>query len=422
MPDSGAPSRGLVVKTLLKLFAVAAAFGLAPAAIAQQPAGGAPGINSSQGTAAEAATEGQPAQRAAPAAETTAVPSPALTGERSAAAGESTANVPAAETADVPAYSTSLQPKESVGQPDGRMGLQDQYSPIGREAAGFHNYILMPAITIISLIVLGLMLYVILRYRRAAHPIPSRTTHNTTVEVLWTLIPVLILVVIAVPSIRLLAHQYSPPQADLTVKVIGNQWFWNYEYPDHGIELTSNMLLESGEAQPGARARAAADGPKLLAVDERMVVPVGATVKLIVTSNDVIHAFGVPAFWVKMDAVPGRLNETWFKAEQPGIYFGQCYELCGARHAYMPIAVEVVSQEDFARWVASKGGTMPGARPANAPVNPDSTQANTLGQKQDARQDADKANNTNDDGLQPTNEVQGTTQQRPVLERTDEGQ
>jgi cytochrome c oxidase subunit 2 len=298
------------------------------------------------------------------------------------------------------------------------MGIQDQVTPIGREAAGFHDYILMPAITIITLIVLFLMLYVILRYRRAAHPVPSRTTHNTLVEVLWTLIPVLILVVIAVPSIRLLAHQYSPPQADLTVKVIGNQWYWNYEYPDHGIELTSNMLPEQADAQPGAKFRTEADGGRLLAVDERMVVPVGATVKLIVTSADVIHAFGVPAFWVKMDAVPGRLNETWFKAEQPGIYFGQCYELCGARHAYMPIAVEVVSQEDFARWVASKGGTMPGNRPANAPVNPDSTQAAEPGQGQSGG----RANpGTNDDGLQPNNQIQASQNRPVVLERSHEG-
>jgi len=399
------------MKTLLKLLAVAAAFGLGPAAAAAQPG---------QGTAAEAATGNQSQERVAPAAAQTATPSPAVTGEPSGAATQSTANAPAAEVKEVPFYSTPLSARENVGAPDGRMGIQDQVTPIGREAAGFHDYILMPAITIITLIVLFLMLYVILRYRRAAHPVPSRTTHNTTVEVLWTLIPVLILVVIAVPSIRLLAHQYSPPQADLTVKVIGNQWFWNYEYPDHGIELTSNMLPEQAMAQPGAKFRTDADGPKLLAVDERMVVPLGATVKVIVTSADVIHAFGVPAFWAKIDAVPGRLNETWFKAEQPGIYYGQCYELCGARHAYMPIAVEVVSQEDFARWVASKGGTMPGARPANAPVNPDSTQADTMGQRQAAEKQGEERQN--DSVLQPTNEVQATTQQRPVLERTDEAQ
>jgi cytochrome c oxidase subunit 2 len=400
------------MKTLLKLVAVAAAFGLGPAAAYAQQ---------TQGTAAEAATGNQSQERVAPAAAQTATPTPAVTGQPTGAATESTANAPSAEVKEVPAYSTPLSAREKVGAPDGRMGIQDQVTPIGREAAGFHNWILMPAITIITLIVLFLMLYVILRYRRAAHPVPSRTTHNTTVEVLWTLIPVLILVVIAVPSIRLLAHQYSPPQADVTVKVIGNQWFWTYEYPDHGIEITSNMLAEQANAQPGAKFRTDADGPKLLAVDERMVVPVGSTIKLIVTSADVIHAFGVPAFWVKMDAVPGRLNETWFHAEQPGIYYGQCYELCGARHAYMPIAVEVVSKEDFARWVASKGGTMPGAPGSTAASNPDSTQANTMGRREAADQAKGDAN-TNDDGVQPTNQVQGTTQQRPVLERTDEAQ
>lgn len=401
------------MKTLLKIVAVAAAFGLAPASAAAQQ---------TEGTAAQAAQNGQTPERAAAAAAQTAAPSPAATGAPSEASTASSANIvsptPASETpAGTPSYSTSIRPEQSVGQPDGRMGLQDQYSPIGREAAGFHDYILMPAITLISLFVLALMLYVIVRYRRAAHPVPSRTTHNTLVEVLWTLIPVLILVVIAIPSIRLLAHQYSPPQADLTVKAIGNQWYWTYEYPDHGIELTSNMLPEQAEAQGGARFRTADDGPRQLAVDERMVVPVGATVKVIVTSADVIHAFGIPAFWVKIDAVPGRLNETWFRAERTGLFFGQCYELCGARHAYMPIAVEVVSQQDFARWVASRGGTMPGAQPAGAPVNPDSTQANTLGRAEGAQPAASAT-----DGVRaPSNEIQAATNQPVVRERSSEG-
>jgi len=391
------------MKTWLKFLAVAAAFGLGPAALAQQaPATGAPTAaapstpnpaQAPEGRVGDAATV-QPQAGANPNAP--ASPTPA-------------AATPAGQTA----YSSPVQPSPGIGQPDGRMGLQDQYSPIGREAAGFHNNILMPAITIISLIVLALMLFVILRFRRAAHPVPSRTTHNTMVEVLWTLIPVIILVVIAVPSIRLLAHQYSPPNADLTIKVIGNQWFWSYEYPDHGIELTSNMLPEQARAQPGARFRTAADGPEQLAVDERLVVPVGATVKLIVTSADVIHAFGVPAFWVKMDAVPGRLNETWFRAEREGVYFGQCYELCGSRHAFMPIAVEVVSQENFRRWVASRGGTFPGTAP-NA--NPDATQANTLGNAEAAQGARPGA-----EPVQPTNEVQATTNQPVVLERSPEG-
>jgi cytochrome c oxidase subunit 2 len=178
-------------------------------------------------------------------------------------------------------------------------------------------------------------------------------------EIAWTLVPVLILVAIAVPSIRLLAHQYAPPKADLTIKATGNQWYWTYSYPDHGdFEIVSNMLKEEDAKKRGE--------PRLLAVDERIVVPVGATVKMIVTSADVIHSWGVPAFWSKIDAVPGRLNETWFKTDRPGVYYGQCFELCGARHAYMPISVEVVSQAQFAAWVASKGGTMPGAAQARS--------------------------------------------------------
>jgi cytochrome c oxidase subunit 2 len=255
-------------------------------------------------------------------------------------------------------------PDAAVGQPTGAMGFQPQVTPIGQEALWFHNWLLMPIITIITIFVLLLLLWVIVRYRRGANPVPSRTTHNTTLEVVWTLVPVLILVAIAVPSIRLLAHQYNPPKADITVKATGNQWYWTYTYPDHGgFEIVSNGLKDAD-----AKARGE---PRLLAVDERMVVPQGATVKVIVTAADVIHSWGVPAFWVKMDAVPGRLNETWFKTDRPGIYYGQCFELCGARHAYMPIAVEVLPPAQFAAWVASKGGTMPGA---GKPL-PDSTAA-----------------------------------------------
>jgi cytochrome c oxidase subunit 2 len=401
------------MKTFFKFLAVAAAFGLGPAAAIAQ---------TSPGTAAQAATQGQNEQRAATAAGQTALPSPALTGQPSAASGPSTAATPGGETpasvtpAGQTAYTSSLTPVAGVGQPDGRLGLQDQYSPIGREAAGFHDYILMPAIVIITLIVLALMLWVIVRYRRAAHPIPSRTTHNTLVEVLWTLIPVIILVIIAVPSIRLLAHQYSPPPNGMTIKAIGNQWYWTYEYPDHGIELTSNMLPEPGTAG-AARTRTDADGPRQLAVDERLVVPVNTPVKVITTSADVIHAFGIPAFWVKMDAVPGRLNETWFIAERPGIYFGQCYELCGARHAFMPIVVEVVSQADFARWVASRGGHMPGAQSA---ANPDSTQAAAARQAAANTSASSNAAAAVDSNPTPTNQVQATTNQQPVLERSAE--
>ena len=253
--------------------------------------------------------------------------------------------------------------------PDGRMGLQDQVTQLGQQAADFHNYWLLTLCVVISLFVLVLMVWTLLRYNRRANPTPSRNSHNTLLEVVWTLVPVLVLVAIAVPSIRLLAKQYSPPPADLTVKVIGHQWYWTYQYPDNGgFEIVSNMLKEAGDPSlaPGARTRTDADGPKLLAADERLVIPAGKVVKFIVTSEDVIHAFAIPAFWTKMDANPGRLNETWVKVDKPGVYFGQCSELCGARHGYMPIAVEVVPPAKFAAWVASKGGTMPGAKPAPA--------------------------------------------------------
>ena len=316
------------MKTFLKLFAVAAAFGMAPSALpAQAPA-------------------------AAPAATATATPAAAPASEQAAA------NIAAAAT-PAPAVPRTA-PTAGIGQPDGRYLLQDQVSPIGEEASWFHNMILLPLITVISFVVLGLLAWVIIFYRRGANPTPSRNTHNTFLEIAWTLVPVLILVVIAVPSIRLLAHQYDPPRADLTIKAIGNQWYWEYEYPDHGINLVSNLI-------PDAEVHRTHE-PRQLAVDERMVVPVGATVKMIVTSNDVIHAWGVPAFWTKIDAVPGRLNETWFRADREGVFYGVCYELCGARHGYMPIAVEVVSRERFAAWVANKNGHMPGAAPAAAPA------------------------------------------------------
>lgn len=335
------------MNTLLKIIAVAAALGLAPAAASAQPASGARPVPITE----QAVPERLPGQ---PQIEVPAQPGAVSDPAQATLTGEEPADATVAQTTIAP-----VSPQPGIGQPDGRMNLQDQFTPIGREAASFHNYILLPAITIISLFVLALMVWVILRYRRAANPVPSRTTHNTLLEVVWTLVPVLILVVIAVPSIRLLAHQYSPPEADLTIKAIGNQWYWTYEYPDHGIELVSNMLSDEDAAARGE--------PRMLGVDERVVVPAGATVKVIVTANDVIHSWGVPAFWVKTDAVPGRLNETWFETDRPGVYYGQCYELCGARHAYMPIAVEVVEPAVFAAWVAQKGGTMPGAAPA-APV------------------------------------------------------
>lgn len=257
------------------------------------------------------------------------------------------------------------RPVDGVGQPyDGGVNFQPQVTENGQYAEWLDTSVLLPIITVIALFVLGLMLWIMVRYRAAANPEPSRTSHNTLIEIIWTLIPVLILVAVAVPSIDLLAKQYAPPPADaVTVKVIGYQWYWGYEYPDHAIpEIVSRMSdQETAEAN---------GEPYLLAVDNRMVVPVGQTVKLIVTGADVIHSFAVPALWTKMDAVPGRLNEVTFRAEREGVYYGQCSELCGVDHGFMPIAVEVVSAERFAQWVASKGGTMPSAADAATPAAP----------------------------------------------------
>ena len=333
------------MKTLTKLIAIAAAFGLAP--VAAHAATAAPTANSASATAAPAAV-------ANTAAETNASAPAQATAPESAAS-----NLPGLAPASI-APRTAATP--GIGQPDGRYGVQDQFTPIGREAAWFHDVILMPLITVISLFVLGLLGWVMFRYRRGANPTPSRNSHNTTLEIVWTLVPVLILVAIAVPSIRLLAHQYSPPQADLTIKATGTQWQWDYEYPDHGISFTSDLLRDDVAIARGE--------PRQLEVTQRMVVPVGATVKMIITSGDVIHAWGVPAFWVKIDAVPGRLNETWFRAEREGVFYGVCYELCGVEHGYMPIAVEVVSPERFRAWVAAQGGTMPGATPAATTTTP----------------------------------------------------
>ena len=257
-----------------------------------------------------------------------------------------------------------------VGQPvEGRFGIQPQVTRNGEFAQWFHNAILFPVITVISLFVLLLLLWVVARYRKAAHPVPSKTSHNTVLEVAWTAIPVIMLVMIAVPSIGLLSAQFKPAPANaVTLKATGNQWYWTYTYPDFGdFEVTANMLKERDQVEPGTRFRTAADGPRLLAADNRVVLPVGVPIRLITTSADVIHSWAVPAFWFKLDAVPGRLNESSFTIEKPGLYFGQCSELCGARHAFMPIAVQAVDIPTFRAWIRAKGGTIPGgpATPSN---------------------------------------------------------
>ena len=352
-----------------------AAAGLSP--LAAQTASPAPQQGTVDATSTPTPSSGQtspnantgtpPAAQPAPAPGAVADPTPGASAVAPGATGQPAVAGPAFQHA---------VPTPGIGMPDGRMGTQTQVTPIGIEASSFHNNWLLILCAAISLLVLALLLYAMIRFRRAAHPTPSRTSHNTFVEVVWTLLPVLVLVAIAIPSIRLIRHQYSPPPADLTIKVIGNQWYWTYQYPDNGgFEIVSNMLKEKNEAAAGTRYRTDADGPRLLGVDERMVIPAGKTVKFIVTSNDVIHSFAMPAFWVKIDANPGILNETWARVDRPGVYFGQCSELCGARHAFMPIAIEVVTPQRYAEWVASKGGTMPGARPA---PTADSTGATTV--------------------------------------------
>jgi cytochrome c oxidase subunit 2 len=208
---------------------------------------------------------------------------------------------------------------------------------------GLHNLLLI-IITVISLFVLGLLVWVAIRYNAKANPVPSATTHNTLLEVAWTLLPVAILTVIAIPSFALLYAQDNIPTADVTIKVIGKQWYWTYEYPDQG-NFTFN-------AQMVPERRAAESGLRLLATDNHVVVPVGKTVRLITTASDVIHAWSIQPFGVKIDAVPGRINQSWFRPTREGIFYGHCSELCGIRHAFMPIVVEVVSQERFDAWVA----------------------------------------------------------------------
>jgi cytochrome c oxidase subunit 2 len=228
---------------------------------------------------------------------------------------------------------------------DGGYTLQPADTPVMEDIHIFHNDILMPIITIIVIFVAVLMAIVAIRFNRRANPTPSKTSHNTLLEVAWTVIPVMILVAIAIPSFRLLYKEVVVPKSDLTVKAIGHQWNWSYEYPDQGIDILS-LMKEDADLKPGE--------PRLFTADAPMVVPVNTTVRVIVTSSDVIHSFAVPSFGVKVDAIPGRLNETWFRAEKTGMFYGQCSELCGTNHAFMPINIKVVSMDEYKAWVTEQ--------------------------------------------------------------------
>jgi cytochrome c oxidase subunit 2 len=230
----------------------------------------------------------------------------------------------------------------ATGQPHPwEVGLQAAATPVMEDVVWFHNFLLW-VIAIIVVFVLALLVIIILKFNAKSIPVPSRTTHNTMIEVVWTVVPVLILVAIAVPSFRLLFYQLKVPAAEVTVKATGKQWFWTYTYPDAKIEFDS--LMKQAKDLKG-------DEPRLLAVDNTRVVPVNKVVRVITTGADVIHSWAVPSFGVKIDAIPGRLNETWFKAEREGMYYGQCSQLCGRDHAFMPIAVQVMNEKDYAAWL-----------------------------------------------------------------------
>ena len=258
-----------------------------------------------------------------------------------------------------------MKPTEGKGMPvDGGLGLQDQYSPLGVRAAWIHDSLLLPVIAGISLFVLFLLLFVMVRFNRRANPVPSKTSHNTVLEIAWTLIPVLILVGIAVPSLDLLAKQFKPaPKEALTIKATGNQWYWTYSYPDNGeFEIFSNMLnlpdhpvINNGVREVGSDP---SDGPAFFEVDNRMVVPVGEPFRFQITASDVIHAFAVPSLWFKLDGVPGRINETVVQIDEEGVYYGQCSELCGIKHGYMPVVVEALPRDKFNAWVLTQEGGM----------------------------------------------------------------
>lgn len=223
-----------------------------------------------------------------------------------------------------------------------QLGFQEPATPVMESINSLHNLLLVIIIAI-SVFVLALLLYCIVRFRESANPNPSKTSHNTVIEVIWTVVPVIILVVIAIPSFRLLYFSDVIPEADMTLSATGHQWYWSYQYPDHGNFGFDSTMVPDDELKPGQK--------RLLSVDNPVVVPVGATVRVQLSAADVLHAWAVPSFGVKTDTVPGRLNETWFRVTREGTYYGQCSELCGVNHGYMPIEIRVVSQQAFDAWV-----------------------------------------------------------------------
>ena len=256
--------------------------------------------------------------------------------------------------ASVSAYAAQPEPWQ--------MRFQPAATDMMAQITWFEEYTLWFVVPI-TLLVLGLLAWCIIRFRASVHPTPSRTSHNTLIEIIWTIGPVVILLFIAIPSFQLLTAQYTPPEeAKLTIKATGNQWNWDYEYQTpEPLSFNSAMLSDADRGAAGKEDRKVY--PRLLTVDNEVVVPVETTVRVLVTAADVIHAFAMPAFGVKTDAVPGRINEIWFKAKKSGLEYGQCFELCGKDHAFMPIAIRVVSDQEFATWLETakkKFATNPG--------------------------------------------------------------
>ncbi|MEK9683960.1 MAG: cytochrome c oxidase subunit II [Rhodospirillaceae bacterium] len=251
---------------------------------------------------------------------------------------------------------------------DWQFGFQDAATAVMRDIADFHNLLLV-IITLITIFVLALLVYTMWRFSAKRNPVPSKTTHHTALEMMWTVVPVVILVVIAVPSFKLLYFSDVVPKADMTIKATGYQWYWSYQYPDHGNASFDANVVDLRDPDMSANDRKmwqAKFGDKykrLLDTDNSLVVPVDTTIRLQITAGDVLHSWALPAFGVKKDAVPGRLNETWFKAEKLGTFYGQCSELCGARHGFMPIRVDVVSKRDFEKWVKKQQASI------DAPTN-----------------------------------------------------
>ncbi len=228
-----------------------------------------------------------------------------------------------------------------------QLGFQEQATAVGRQMTSFHDFVLI-IITLVTIFVVALLAYVMWKFNEKANPVPSKTSHNTTIEVIWTIVPILVLLVIVIPSFRLLFAQYDFPKSDVVIKATGNQWYWSYEYPDAGGMSFDALMLRDDDNKP---VKGPKGEPRTLAVDNYVVVPVNKNIELLITASDVIHAWAIPAFTIKVDAVPGRVIKAWFKADRIGTYYGQCSELCGKDHGYMPIAVKVVSQPDYDAWL-----------------------------------------------------------------------